>query len=200
MTLPLLSLLSALAIMALAGCGEKKITKADIDRIHTGMKASQVKSILGEAQSSMTSEVSGSPDRKETIRVYGEGDGSVVVRYDGNDQVVSVGGEASSHISTADEKGNAFAPEKPAEKKPNAEPANALEQLRQAAEAGNADAQYQLGMSYWQKTAGMSMGDAGNSQYARDAEPWFRKAAEQGHAAAQFKIGDMYWRAWGDCL
>src|SRR5213080_2848295 len=68
---------------------------------------------------------------------------------------------------------------------------------RQRAEAGDAEAQYQVGMAYLQKTAGMSMGDAGNSSHAKEAEPWFRKAAEQGHAAAQFQIGNMYWRAWG---
>lgn len=76
-------------------------------------------------------------------------------------------------------------------------PIDPVEQYSDAAKAGDVEAQYRLAMAYMQKTAGMSMGDAGTSEYAKEAAPWFRKAAEQGDARAQFQIGNMYFRGWG---
>ena len=59
-----------------------------------------------------------------------------------------------------------------------------LEQLRQAAEDGDAEAQYNLGLMY-AKGEGVAEDD-------REAVKWTRLAAEQGLAAAQFNLGLMY--------
>ena len=62
--------------------------------------------------------------------------------------------------------------------------AAALRQLRTLAGAGNADAQFNLGLMY----------ESGESA-PKDAEQdvsWFRKAAEQGDSGAQFNLGVMY--------
>ena len=53
-----------------------------------------------------------------------------------------------------------------------------------AAELGNADAQYMLGLLY-------SNGQ-GVEQDQREAVKWYRKAAEQGHKSAQFNLGVRY--------
>ena len=53
-----------------------------------------------------------------------------------------------------------------------------------AAEQGDADAQYNLGMLY---DDGVNV-----PQDAAKAAKWFRRAAEQGHVAAQSKLGVMY--------
>ena len=64
-----------------------------------------------------------------------------------------------------------------------------VQQLRRAAEQGNASAQFTLGAMY----------DAGTG-VARDyaqAMAWYRKAAAQGYADAQFNLGVMYARGAG---
>ena len=59
-----------------------------------------------------------------------------------------------------------------------------IEQLRKAAEQGDAAAQYNLGVMY-KKGAGVP------ENYA-EALKWYRKAAEQGHTSAQLRFGVMY--------
>lgn len=59
----------------------------------------------------------------------------------------------------------------------------------QAAEKGNADAQYMLGRMYR-----LSQGVATDNS---SAAKWYRKAAEQGHADAQFFLGKMYFEGEG---
>ena len=61
--------------------------------------------------------------------------------------------------------------------------AQELADLRALAEAGDIEAQYNLGVY----AAGR-----GVSQDAAEAVTWFRRAAEQGHAGAQFTLGVMY--------
>lgn len=56
--------------------------------------------------------------------------------------------------------------------------------LEERARAGEAEAQYRLGLAYL-------MGEGVPQDYARAAE-WFEKAAEQGVADAQFQIGTLY--------
>lgn len=62
--------------------------------------------------------------------------------------------------------------------------AEALENLRQAAEAGDAEAQYRLGMLY------------GNGEGVeldhRQAEQWFSRAARQGHEDALLNLAWLY--------
>lgn len=60
---------------------------------------------------------------------------------------------------------------------------------RQAAEHGNADAQYFLGYDYF-------IGQ-GVPQDFNEAIIWYRKAAEQGHAAAQLNLGSLYYAGQG---
>ena len=64
------------------------------------------------------------------------------------------------------------------------EETEAVRQLRQAAERGDAEAQNNLGVSY----------DHGDGIAKDDAEAvrWYRLAAEQGHAKAQNNLGTMY--------
>jgi TPR repeat protein len=64
-----------------------------------------------------------------------------------------------------------------------------LEDLKAAAEQGNADAQVSLGLMY----------ASGTSVRQDDAEAlkWFRKAAEQGHANAQYSLGLSYYEGKG---
>ena len=62
--------------------------------------------------------------------------------------------------------------------------AEAAPQYRKAAEQGDADAQFTLGVLY-AKGEGVPKDDA-------EAVRWFRKAAEQGDAAAQSVLGAMY--------
>ena len=62
--------------------------------------------------------------------------------------------------------------------------AQELADLRARAEAGDADAQTNLGVMY-------ANGDGVPEDYT-EAAAWYRKAAEQGHADAQFTLGQMY--------
>ncbi|MDG2286187.1 MAG: tetratricopeptide repeat protein, partial [Alphaproteobacteria bacterium] len=55
---------------------------------------------------------------------------------------------------------------------------------RKAAEQGNADAQFNLGVMYYN-------GDGVTQDYV-EAAKWYRKVAEQGDAEAQNKLGFMY--------
>ncbi len=59
-----------------------------------------------------------------------------------------------------------------------------LPATRAKAEAGEAAAEYQIGLKYYQ---GSSVGQ----NYA-EAAKWFRKSAQQGFAMAQFDLGVMY--------
>lgn len=53
-----------------------------------------------------------------------------------------------------------------------------------AAERGHTDAQYNIGLCYYQ-------GRSVEQSYA-DAAKWWKKAAEQGHAYAQYNLGMCY--------
>ena len=59
-----------------------------------------------------------------------------------------------------------------------------VRELRQAAEAGDADAQYNLGVRY--------VNGEGTPQDFGEAYRWYQLAAEQGHAMAQAALGGMY--------
>ena len=61
--------------------------------------------------------------------------------------------------------------------------------LHKLAEAGNIDAQNQLGLLYNE--------GKGVPQNFKQASVWFRKAAEQGHAGAQVNLGTLYFLAHG---
>ncbi len=63
--------------------------------------------------------------------------------------------------------------------------AELLQECREAAEQGDADAQYKLGLMY------AVLGE-GVPQDRQEAAKWFRKAAEQGDAGAQLLLGAMY--------
>jgi TPR repeat protein len=62
--------------------------------------------------------------------------------------------------------------------------ARSFDYVRRAAEAGSADAQFQLGMDYHD-------GEQGLAQSNDMARKWLRRAAEQGHVAAQFNYAMM---------
>ena len=64
-----------------------------------------------------------------------------------------------------------------------------IEHLREQAEAGDAKAQYRLGMSY--------LNGDGVPEDKEEAVYWFQLAAEQGHVIAQFNLGLMYERGLG---
>ena len=64
-----------------------------------------------------------------------------------------------------------------------------LQQLHQAAEQGDAEAQARLGSRY-------QVGE-GVPQSHADTANWTRLAAEQGHARAQFRLGGMYYSGQG---
>ena len=63
-------------------------------------------------------------------------------------------------------------------------PAQALADLRAGAEAGDAEAQSNLGIRY-------NLG-SGVPEDAVEAVAWYRLAGEQGHAYAQYYLGMMY--------
>lgn len=65
----------------------------------------------------------------------------------------------------------------------------ALTELEPLAEQGNADAQFNLGLMYFNGT--------GVTQNDQAALKWFRLAAEQGDAFAQFALGNMYFMGRG---
>lgn len=59
-----------------------------------------------------------------------------------------------------------------------------LEEIRESAEAGDADMQFNLGRKYY-------LGEGVPQDYAQAAK-WYTKAAEQGYSKAQFNLGVMY--------
>ena len=66
---------------------------------------------------------------------------------------------------------------------------DALTQVRQAAERGDAQAQYNLGVAYFK-------GKGAQKDYA-EAAKWSLKAAEQGNAKAQYNMGVAYFHGDG---
>ena len=64
-----------------------------------------------------------------------------------------------------------------------------IDQLRQAAEQGDAEAQNKMGFMYAE--------GEGVPEDAREAVKWFRKAAAQRYAKAQFNLGVMYGKGEG---
>ena len=64
-----------------------------------------------------------------------------------------------------------------------------LDDLRQKAEAGDAEAQYNLGRTYY-------LGN-GVPKDLTEAVKWYSRAAEQGFAPAQVNLGNMYSRGEG---
>ena len=71
----------------------------------------------------------------------------------------------------------------------NKDYASAFREWKAAAEAGQAEAQFDLGVLYAQ--------GLGVQRDLTVAERWYRKAAEQGNAEAEFALGQMYSRGWG---
>ncbi len=194
------------ALIGLADCKPKTVAKPDANQIHPGMSATEVERILG-SPSITTTNMSGLPPIKQIQRVYRVNVDSFVVKFDGNDQVVSVGAAESAAVATrldsarlSSEQGDENGIAAPVEKKPPGPVASSslsqeqlAAQYRTAAEAGDAKGQYQLGRIYMYGLAGVPKDEV-------EAERWFRKAAEQGEARAQFEIGNMYWRAWGGLM
>ncbi len=60
-----------------------------------------------------------------------------------------------------------------------------IESLKKKAQAGNAEAQFNLGLMY-STGIGVPENDV-------EAVKWYRRAAEQGHAESQFELGEMYY-------
>jgi TPR repeat protein len=71
----------------------------------------------------------------------------------------------------------------------NKDYARAFKEWKAAADAGQAEAQFDLGVLYAQ--------GLGVQRDLTVAESWYRKAAEQGNAEAEFALGQMYSRGWG---
>ncbi len=71
----------------------------------------------------------------------------------------------------------------------NKDYAKAYREWKTAAEAGVAEAQFDLGVLYAQ--------GRGVSRDLTAATKWYRKAADQGNAAAEFALGQMYSLGWG---
>jgi len=71
----------------------------------------------------------------------------------------------------------------------NKDYARAFREWKAAAEAGQVNAQFDLGLLYAQ--------GLGVRRDLTEAERWYRRAAEQGNAEAEFALGQMYSRGWG---
>jgi tetratricopeptide (TPR) repeat protein len=67
----------------------------------------------------------------------------------------------------------------------------ALDQLEPAADAGDATAQYYLGVLYYDHGEGVL-------RNYRTATGWYEKAAAQGNSDAQFNLGMIYYNGTGD--
>jgi TPR repeat protein len=65
----------------------------------------------------------------------------------------------------------------------------AYQEWKAAADAGKAEAQFDLGLLYAQ--------GLGVRRNLTEAAQWYRKSADQGNAEAQFALGQMYSRGWG---
>ena len=61
--------------------------------------------------------------------------------------------------------------------------------MLKSAEQGNAEAQYNLGLMYYN-------GEDVEKDFPT-AKYWFEKSAEQGNAEAQYKLGDIYYNGQG---
>lgn len=68
---------------------------------------------------------------------------------------------------------------------------DAVDNFRAAAERGDKEAQYALGLSYL-RDVGVRGSGIDPAEFDAEAAKWFRKAAEQGHAASQFQLGYAY--------
>ncbi len=71
----------------------------------------------------------------------------------------------------------------------NKEYGKAYQEWKAAADAGHAEAQFDLGVLYAQ--------GLGVRRDLTEAAFWYRKSAEQGNAEAEFALGQMYSRGWG---
>ena len=80
-----------------------------------------------------------------------------------------------NHVSKTAEQDDVYTPETYQDNEQKYE--DPEQELQRAAERGDADAQYELGLKYYP---------------TEEAVKWFRKAAYQGHAEAQNKLGWMY--------
>ena len=67
--------------------------------------------------------------------------------------------------------------------------ARAFKEWKASADAGQAEAQFDLGVLYAQ--------GLGVRRDLTEATKWYRKAANQGNAEAEFALGQMYLRGWG---
>src|SRR5581483_5732268 len=67
--------------------------------------------------------------------------------------------------------------------------AKAYKEWKTAADAGQAEAQFDLGVLYAQ--------GLGVRRDLTEATKWYKKAANQGNAEAEFALGQMYSRGWG---
>jgi TPR repeat protein len=65
----------------------------------------------------------------------------------------------------------------------------AFREWKASADAGQAEAQFDLGVLYAQ--------GSGVRRDLTEAARWYRKAADQGNAEAEFALGQMYSRGWG---
>jgi TPR repeat protein len=72
----------------------------------------------------------------------------------------------------------------------NKDYARAFSEWKTGADAGSADAQFDLGVLY---AHGL-----GVRQDLAAAESWYRKSAEQGYPDAEFALGEIYASGWGD--
>ena len=71
----------------------------------------------------------------------------------------------------------------------NKDYAKAYKEWKAAADSGQPEAEFDLGLLYAQ--------GLGVRRDMTEAARWYRKAAEQGNSAAQFALGQMYSRGWG---
>jgi TPR repeat protein len=88
--------------------------------------------------------------------------------------------EAGASVPMAYGQGGAVQPPAPAA----ASAQDEVQQTRQAAEQGDANAQFRLGAMY-------ANGQGVGQDFAQAAQ-WWRRAAEQGQATAQFGLGTLY--------
>lgn len=67
----------------------------------------------------------------------------------------------------------------------------------QQAEAGNAFAQFRIGMFYYDQYTHEFINPEKDEADIQNAVLWLRKAAEQGHPEAQYRIGHCYMHGLG---
>ena len=68
--------------------------------------------------------------------------------------------------------------------------------LRRAADQEHAQAQYTLGLIYYNLGL-IYLKGYGVAQDPRQAAVWYRRAADQGHVDAQYNLGLMYYKGYG---